>query len=99
MPRANRRRDDAAPLDLARVAGGMPQRVPYAGGEWFVRRVTGAGASRDYRCPGCQHEIAAGSPHVVAWPADGIGGVDDRRHWHTACWSHRDRRPPLGSYR
>ncbi|MEI2647618.1 MAG: hypothetical protein V9G15_01060 [Dermatophilaceae bacterium] len=61
MPRANRRRDDGAPLDLARVTGGMPQRVPYAGGEWFVRRLTGAGArTASYRCPGCQLEVAAG---------------------------------------
>jgi hypothetical protein len=29
--------------------------------------------------------------HVVAWPEFGHG-VDDRRHWHTACWNARERR-------
>lgn len=99
MPRANRRRDDGAPLDLARVTGGAPRRDAYAGGEWFVRPVTGAGSSRAYRCPGCQQQVGPGIPHVVVWPADGLGGVDDRRHWHTECWRSRHGRPPLGSYR
>jgi hypothetical protein len=32
---------------------------------------------------------------VVAWPADGInGGIDERRHWHRACWQNRLRRGP-----
>ncbi|MBK8869368.1 MAG: hypothetical protein KBF43_12085 [Dermatophilaceae bacterium] len=99
MPRANRRRDDGAPLDLARVTGGIPQRARYAGGEWFVRSVTGAGAQRAYLCPGCQQDISVGVPHVVVWPADGLGGVDNRRHWHTQCWSARERRRPQGSFR
>jgi hypothetical protein len=29
-------------------------------------------------------------PHVVAWPDH--GGIDDRRHWHKACWNAKDRR-------
>ena len=33
--------------------------------------------------------IPPGTPHVVAWPE---GREDDRRHWHTACWSARGRR-------
>ncbi len=28
---------------------------------------------------------ALGVAHVVAWPE--YGGVDDRRHWHKACWN------------
>ncbi|HRW18731.1 MAG TPA: hypothetical protein P5181_07775 [Dermatophilaceae bacterium] len=99
MGRANRRRDDRVPLDLTRVRGGIPTRTRYAGGEWLVRAVTGSGADRGYRCPGCQQEIAAGVPHVVAWPVDGLGGVDQRRHWHTGCWAHRETRPPQGSFR
>jgi len=40
-----------------------------------------------------------GTPHVVAWPADGARmaggvGVEERRHWHTACWANRLRRGP-----
>lgn len=53
------------------------------GSDWVVRAVSGQAATKDYRCPGCDHEIAARTPHVVAWPPD---AVDDRRHWHSACW-------------
>ena|SRR6202035_5201452 len=62
-------------------------------GEWVVRQVAGANASKPYRCPGCDQEIPAGVAHVVAWPADS-GGADDRRHWHTPCWHNRLRRGP-----
>ena len=99
MPRANRRRRDEVPLNLDRAVGGTPRRESYAGGEWFVRRVTGAGSSRAYLCPGCQQTVAVGTAHVVAWPADGMGGLDDRRHWHTRCWEARGRRHPGGAYR
>ncbi len=54
---------------------------------FVVRRV--AGGDRTYRCPGCDHEMAPGQPHVVAWPD---GRADDRRHWHTACWQARGQR-------
>ena len=54
-----------------------------------VRAVAGSGTGRAYRCPGCDQLLPAGSPHVVAWPE---GRPDDRRHWHTACWSARGRR-------
>lgn len=40
-------------------------------------------ARKSYRCPGCDHEVAVGQPHVVVWPEE---MVDDRRHWHTTCW-------------
>lgn len=59
--------------------------------EWVARPVSGAAAVRTYRCPGCDHEIAAGTPHVVAWPD---GNVEQRRHWHTPCWRARARRAP-----
>ncbi|RJK98453.1 hypothetical protein D5H78_04445 [Vallicoccus soli] len=61
----------------------------------MVQRV--GGSPKAYRCPGCDQEVAAGVPHVVAWPADelaGLGGPGDRRHWHTPCWSARGRRRP-----
>jgi hypothetical protein len=34
--------------------------------------------------------IPSGVPHVVTWPEH--SGVDDRRHWHKACWNAKDRR-------
>ena len=60
-------------------------------GEFVVRRVTGAAATKGYVCPGCLQTIPPATPHVVAWPE---GLVDDRRHWHTACWRARLRRGP-----
>ena len=39
--------------------------------------------------PGCHQGIAVGTAHVVAWPAQGVGGIDERRHWHTRCWQSR----------
>ena len=63
-------------------------------GEWHVRRVTGAASGgKTYRCPGCDQEIRAGLPHLVTWP-NWQGGEDERRHWHTACWSNRLKRGP-----
>ncbi len=65
-----------------------------ADGRWIVRTVPGAAATKQYRCPGCDHPVVVGTPHVVAWPSTPELGqeraVDARRHWHTACW---DRRP------
>lgn len=72
----------------------------YDGREFEVRRVTGSAATRVYTCPGCGRPIPRATPHVVAWPvvpsllttlAAGEG-VDERRHWHSACWAARDRR-------
>jgi len=96
MPRANRRRDESAPLDLGRATAGVPRREGYAGLDWFVRAV--ASAERSYLCPGCQQGVGA-ERHVVAWPAEGVGGADHRRHWHSTCWANRHTRPPRGSYR
>ncbi|MDQ3455075.1 MAG: hypothetical protein M3513_06360 [Actinomycetota bacterium] len=53
--------------------------------------MTGASSPRPYRCPGCDHEIRPGTPHVVVWPADDDEAAD-RRHWHTSCWHARGRR-------
>lgn len=91
MVRANRRRDDHVPLRSAASFG----RVESASdGEWHVRNVSGASATHDYRCPGCDQAVTAGTPHVVAWPAGEYGSVDERRHWHTPCWAARTRRRP-----
>lgn len=103
MPRSNRPRrggrrpaaSPAAPLDLERALSGTARRERHRDGEWFVRPVVGA-EGRRYRCPGCDHEIAAGVAHVVVWAADDLLGdesaVRDRRHWHRPCWAARTRR-------
>lgn len=95
MPRANRRRRDE-PADVSRVGGGTAK-ARYAGHLWTVRSVTGA--TRAYLCPGCQQGIEPGVPHVVVWPAEGVGGLGDRRHWHTGCWQRRDARPAGSAFR
>jgi hypothetical protein len=73
---------------------GPEQSLDWRGEEWVVRRISGSASTKVYRCPGCDQEIRPATPHVVAWPAQAGRGLDDRRHWHTACWSARDRRGP-----
>lgn len=54
-----------------------------------VRHVQPYEAVKTYRCPGCDHEIAAGLGHEVVVPR---GAPDLRRHWHTGCWQRVQRR-------
>lgn len=86
-----------------RAARGAPEPLghrveQHPDGDWAVRPLTGASATKTYRCPGCDQEIRPGTPHLVVWSADGpigaFGDVDDRRHWHTPCWAARGRRFP-----
>jgi hypothetical protein len=62
-------------------------------GRWIVRGVAGAAALKDYRCPGCNQVIGPGTAHVVVWPdvpsLSSASGLEERRHWHTACWQRR----------
>ena len=60
-------------------------------GEWVVRTQP-SNDGKTYRCPGCDHEIRPGTPHVVVWRP---GQQDMRRHWHTPCWRARGRRAPI----
>ena len=100
MPRQNRRRpQEPAPTDAEAMGRGAARRESGSDGDWLVRPVTGAAATKTYRCPGCDQEIRPATPHVVAWPdgSDGAAdgpGLSDRRHWHTACWNARSRRRP-----
>ena len=94
MGRKNRRQPDNSSLDRGPAGFGPQNTEEHPDGEWVVRRVTGTGATKTYRCPGCDHEIPAATPHVVAFPADDYGTVEDRRHWHTPCWQARGRRGP-----
>ncbi|MDP9239494.1 MAG: hypothetical protein M3O55_02490 [Actinomycetota bacterium] len=79
-------------MNLGAALHGVDQVEEAADGDWIVRPVTGAAATKNYRCPGCDHEIYPATPHLVAWPADGGGGPDERRHWHKPCWAARGRR-------
>jgi len=80
-------------LDLDRARGG---RYVEDGpdGSWTVQRVTGS--DKTFTCPGCHQTVAPGTPHVVAIANDSFFGTDaaveDRRHWHSACWTARGRR-------
>lgn len=89
MARQNRRRKDHVPLSGAGGFGGV-RRESKRSGDWIVQRLAGASARKDYLCPHCNQVIPPGTPHIVAWPDYGSGtddGVEERRHWHTACWS------------
>jgi hypothetical protein len=62
------------------------------GYDYEVRPVSASRALKMYRCPGCDHEIRIGTPHLVVWSAE--ANPADRRHWHSTCWSHRATRAP-----
>ncbi|HEX3791252.1 MAG TPA: hypothetical protein VHW44_25545 [Pseudonocardiaceae bacterium] len=91
MPRRNRALRKETPL---RGGAASARTESHPDGDWLVRPINGSQATKTYRCPGCDHEIQPGVAHVVAWPADDTGSVQDRRHWHTACWAARGRRGP-----
>ncbi|NHN56345.1 hypothetical protein G9U51_11210 [Calidifontibacter sp. DB0510] len=99
MPRRPRRRPQPSRGDISRVLETGMRVESYAGQRWNVRPVRGNDSGRVYVCPGCSQQLPASIAHVVVWPAEGLGDVSDRRHWHTTCWAARDRRPPRGSYR
>jgi hypothetical protein len=63
------------------------------GYEYHVVPIAGARAVKVYRCPGCDHELRPGQPHLVVWRTVDTEG-DDRRHWHTPCWGKRAHRAP-----
>lgn len=93
MPRRNRRADAHPGRPLGSGVGGTSTETGPAGDpdRYHVRRITGSRATKDYRCPGCDHLVVSGTPHVVAWP-DRPRGDEERRHWHTGCWAARGRR-------
>jgi hypothetical protein len=92
-PRRHRRRDDdARAVDDEGARRGVDAVQQHRDGDYLVRQV--GGATKTYRCPGCDQEIRPAVVHVVAWPADDRGDLTDRRHWHTGCWRARERRTP-----
>ncbi|HKJ12472.1 MAG TPA: hypothetical protein VJ976_08820 [Ornithinimicrobium sp.] len=103
MPRSNRpRRRPGQRGAPARAPGAGAERPPntvrFAGTLWTVREVRGNDSGRAFRCPGCQQQVLASTPHTVAWPSQTMHGVENRRHWHTRCWAARERRKPGGSF-
>jgi hypothetical protein len=99
--RGPRRAEDPPGLDRERIQRGVDAVQAWRGEQWRVRHLSGAGTAKTYRCPGCDHEIRPGVPHLVVWPVEsgrvvvGIGAHAERRHWHTSCWQARDRRGPI----
>lgn len=87
MPRRRVARPTAAPLRTSSEA-----REHKADGEWIVRTLRGS-STKEYRCPGCSQPIRAGLPHLVVWPVVKAllsdAAIDERRHWHTACWAQK----------
>jgi hypothetical protein len=93
VPRRNR--DHREPARELAVGGAGWQRLESGpDGDWYVRNVSATQTVKSYRCPGCDHEIRPGTAHVVVWPADELGTVADRRHWHLGCWQSRATRRP-----
>lgn len=56
-----------------------------------VRRIQPYQATKAYTCPGCHSPLAARTGHLVVVPVD---HPDDRRHWHSSCWTRRSQRRP-----
>jgi hypothetical protein len=65
-----------------------PHDPPGALHELEIAHVHPYQAIKTYRCPGCDHEIPAGTGHEVVVPSVAPGL---RRHWHTACWRREAR--------
>lgn len=87
--RPKRRAQPYVPLDVDRLMQGVLRVEHRRGYEWHVQPMSPANAVKDYSCPGCGGTIGRGVAHVVVWRADSIFGdraIEDRRHWHTACW-------------
>jgi hypothetical protein len=93
MPRQNRRREDAAARPPAPASTVGERREQWRTETYVVRAVTAHGATKEYRCPGCDQVVRIGQPHLVVWPEFDADAAD-RRHWHGACWAARDRRAP-----
>ncbi len=62
-------------------------------GDWMVQAMTADAATKTYHCPGCNRSFGPGVAHVVVWPRQASIGftsaVEERRHWHNACWARR----------
>ena len=72
------------------LGGGSQRKVVRGGVEYIARNVPAQRAEKAYTCPGCAHQVAPGTPHVVAWPVPpplgADGGPEARRQGHAPCW-------------
>ena len=93
MPRHNRRQTAPGPAEPRAASTVGERRDEWRGEVYVVRGVTSHGAGKEYRCPGCDQIIRVAQPHLVVWP-EFDDDASDRRHWHSACWTARDRRRP-----
>jgi hypothetical protein len=83
-PRRNYPKKRRAPDQEEDVAT-MRGLVVSAPAGWKALVITKERALKEYRCPGCDHEVRVGVQHVVAWR---VGDDHHRRHWHTGCWAN-----------
>lgn len=77
-------------LDVDRLRGGSVPRIePGPAGEPY-NVATSRLTESTFICPACGQVIPAQTAHVVAWATGHLFGegvaVEERRHWHTACW-------------
>ena len=88
MPRRRVARPAAAPV----LRTSSDAREHKSDGEWVVRTLRGS-STKEYRCPGCSQLVRVGLAHVVVWPVEKAllsdAAIDERRHWHTACWARK----------
>ncbi len=87
--RPRRRPTEHVPLDVDRILVGALRTETRMGFAWKVQPMSATNAQKAYRCPGCAQLVEPGTAHVVVWRDDSIFGdraVEDRRHWHSACW-------------
>ena len=89
MPRRNPAREPARKGKFSRPQGGVediaarvlgPQELQREG--WIVKR--SVREDREYTCPWCHGRIMPGVSHVVAYRT---GRLEERRHYHTGCWT------------
>lgn len=88
-----RRRERRPPTEQEREEALERVRASVVGPSWAQvegMKVQSSVARKSYLCPYCNGTIAVGTTHVVAYPEDRL---DDRRHYHSACWSKQSKRP------
>ena len=90
-PRRNYPKNKRPKPDGREVATSNQSFEEHHEGLYTVRNLSGAGSTKPYRCPGCDQMIPLATPHIVAWLED---DEDSRRHWHSTCWSKKDKRRP-----
>ncbi len=90
-PRRNYPKNKRPNSDDRDIATSSQTFEEHAEGLYTVRKLTGSGSNKPYRCPGCDQMIPLATPHIVAWLED---DEEARRHWHSACWAKKDKRRP-----